>query len=200
MTNKGKYAMYHESNVSLIGTKGAGIRAIALKEDDEVVASLVTLRRGNKAQLLAITNKGGLKVINPTNLIELTARTNKPNDLYKFYNVDAHYLVSSFLAHDDAKYFVLSNIRAAEILDIDTSKTTPLGKSIKSSLLINEKEEIRIIKTYDIASIGTSTKIYKSSDKEEEKIIESPVKEKKVEEKKDEKPEQLSFLNYINDL
>lgn len=200
LTNKGKYAMYHEDKVSIIGTKGSGIRAIALKDSDEVVSSVVALRRANKAQLLAITNKGGLKVINPTNLIELTARTNKPNDLYKFYNVDAHYLVSSFLAHDDAKYFVLSNIRAAEILDIDTSKTTPLGKSIKSSLLINEKEEIRIIKTYDIASIGTSTKIYKSSDKEEEKVIESPVKEKKVEEKKDEKPEQLSFLNYINDL
>ena len=200
LTNKGRYAMYHEDKVSLIGTKGSGIRAITLKDSDEVVASVVALRRANKAQLLAITNKGGLKVINPTNLIELTARTNKPNDLYKFYNVDAHYLVSSFLAHDDAKYFVLSNIRAAEILDIDTSKTTPLGKSIKSSLLNNEKEEIRIIKTYDIASIGTSTKIYKSSDKEEEKVIESPVKEKKVEEKKDEKPEQLSFLNYINDL
>ena len=189
--------MYQLSLRYFHDTKGAGIRAIALKEDDEEVASLVTLRRGNKAQLLAITNKGGLKVFNPSNLVELTSRTNKPNELYKFYNVDAHYLVSAFLNSDDAKYFVLSNIRAAEILDLDTSKTTPLGKSIKSSLLINEKEEIRIIKTYDIASIGSMTKLYKASEKEEVKVVDTPLKE---ESKQEDKPEQLSFLDYINDL
>jgi len=202
LTNKGRYAMYHEGKVSLIGTKGSGIRAITIKDSDEFVSGCLAIRRSNKNYLVGVTNKGGLKVINPNNLVELASRTNKPNDLFKFYHTEPHYLVSSLLANIDSKFFVLSNIRAAEALDVDVSKTTPLGKSIKSSLLINEKEEIRVLTTYDLCAIGTSTKVYKSTDKDEIVQKELPLDEKveKKEEKKEEKNEQLSFLNYINDL
>ena len=106
-------------------------------------------------------------------------------------------MVNCFIAHDEDKFFVLSNIRAAEPLDVDTSKTTPLGKSIKSSLLINPKEEIRIISTYNLPTIGSKTKLYKAVEK---KIEEDVVETKSKKEEKKEESEQLSFLNYINDL
>ena len=42
------------------------------------------------------------------------------------------------------------------------------------------------------------TKLYKASEKEEVKVVDVPSKEEET--KHDDKPEQLSFLDYINDL
>ena len=196
-SNKGKCIMYHESLINLIGPKGSGVKAITLKDDDEFVTSAFAYRKGNKGQVVSFTNKGGLKVFNPANLSESNGRTKKTSDIYKYYVTDPHHMVNCFIAHDEDKFFVLSNIRAAEPLDVDTSKTTPLGKSIKSSLLINPKEEIRIISTYNLPTIGSKTKLYKAVEK---KIEEDVVETKSKKEEKKEESEQLSFLNYINDL
>ena len=186
LTSKGKAIHYHEAKVSLVGVRASGVKAIQLDKEDEV-ADVIVIHHGNKANVGVITSRGGCKIFNPSN-IAVGSRLAKPDEIYKFYRSEPHYLVGAAFMNPPYKITVLSSITGSRDIVFD-AKATPLGKNIRSTLLENRNEEFYSISTGLLETIDENTKTY---DYVEE------VKESKA--KIEEDDDQQTIFDYLDDL
>lgn len=186
LTRKGKAIHYHESKVNLVGVRASGVKAVQMEADDNV-ASMLAIRHGIKFNVAVITDKGGFKIFNPLN-IGLTARLAKTSEIYKFYHSDSHYIIGSSFLVPPNKLTVLSTVQGSRELEFD-GKTTPLGKSIRSSLLSDKNEVLTAISDAYLPTIDDTVKTF---DYVEEV--------KKVNVKTEEDENQQTIFDYLDDL
>ncbi len=188
LTKKGKMIQYHESKVSLVGVRAAGVKAIVLDNDDEV-SSLVCLNKGSKNNVMVLTDRGGFKTFNPSNIIS-GARLAKPLEVYKFYRSEPHYLIGSCSLVEPYRVAVLSSTQGSRDITFD-AKTMPLGKSIRSTLLASKDEKLLGLSDVCLSIIDSNTKTYEYVEKKPEKVA-TPAEE--VEERT------ITIFDYLDDL
>ena len=103
LTESGNALRYHEENVSLVGIRASGIKAINdVKKSGKIIGASILHHEENK-NIVIVTNKGAIKVINPKN-INLTNRTNKVTPIYRCFKSDPHSIVFVGDINSDEKF------------------------------------------------------------------------------------------------
>ncbi len=190
VTNHGHIIKYHEKEVSVIGYRATGVKAMNL-EKDETVQAMIAINKGNHFNVAALSDKGACKIFNPSSLT-LTSRLAKPTELYKFYKSEPQYIVSLSLFDPEKKYYVLSSLNGVREITFDSTKATPIGSSLKNTIATQRGEKYITTSDMLIVNINNKTPIYSISEEEVKK-------EEKIEETK-EVEKQPTIFDLIDDL
>lgn len=158
ISQKGQGIQYPEAAVSVIGMKTQGVKAINL-EAEEYVADFIVINKTQKSNILLVTAQGGYRIFNPSLLATSNNRTAGLTNIYKFYRTDPHYVQHMCFLQENGKYAILSSTKGAVEIIFDATRATPLGKSIKGTLV--EKDEcIHWLSDFIIPIIDRETKSY----------------------------------------
>ncbi len=169
VTHNGYYLRYKTDEISLLGPKASGIKAINLKEDYVIASDQIN---DASEYLNVVTNYNTGKRLKLDDLVTLS-RAKKGNMLFKKAKTKEYHIVFGFV----------SSSRTINLMKCDSEIT-----EIKNS-------DIPIM---DIASVGSQLNKYKIDDfKPKNSIITMEEKEPKEEGETSEQ-EQLSFENFIN--
>lgn len=183
LTDKGNALRYHEENVSLVGIRAGGIKAINDVKKSGYIVGMAILHTGELKNAFLVTNKGGVKVIDPRN-INMTNRTNKVTPVFKCFKSDPHNAIYLGLLPDEKKGFALSTSKVYE-LDLN-EKPQPFEKNIKGTYNLANKETFILASNNLIEVIDENTKVYEPTstayDEEDDKNGEETNKEPKKEE------------------
>ena len=192
-SGRGKAIMYHESEVSLIGIKASGIKAMNIDKND-YVASMYVLKKNEHASIALLTDKGGVRVFNDTSL-DLSTRLLKPSDLFKFYRSEPHYLISLIKCDTNTNYLLKCTDKVKDF-KFASSKCSSLGRSIKSTLLEFEQKRLVTISDMSLDVIDSKTKVYEPKENVEIETT-KPVKHTK---EKEEDSDNLTIFDILGDL
>ena len=144
ITQNGYGLRYKTSEVSIVGIKAAGVKAINLKED-EVVSGHVF---NNEEYLVVITNKGATKRLKMDNFKSL-ARARKGNLIIRNVKTNPHYIIGTHII--SGKNVVglktateIKKVKSTEcpIVDFSSLGTIITKKRIQETFLEMELEEI----------------------------------------------------------
>ncbi len=158
----GHIIKYHESQVSVIGYRAAGVKAMSLAKDEQI-ASMIAVNRGNKLNVVALSNKGACKIFNP-NSLEPTNRLAKPGELYKYYRSEPQSIVAMQFFNPESQYYVLSSINGARDIQFNNSKATPIGSSLRNTIATTRGETYLFVSDMYLEEISNATAIYEPSE------------------------------------
>jgi len=148
ISRKGKIVKYHESQVSIMGTRASGVRAMKLEEDDNI-GSMVVINNGTKGNILTLSSKGNFKITSPS-VLSLINRPNKPQELFKFYRSEPDYAIKSILT---CKPYTYQGLYKESIRDYEyEDKPSALSKQLKPFDSLPNRDEFKtfIYNTYKI--------------------------------------------------
>ena len=170
ITHNGYYLRYKTDEISLLGTKASGIKAINLKEDYVIASDQID---SSSEYLNVVTNYNTGKRIKLDDLVSLS-RAKKGNMLFKKAKTKDYHILFSFI----------SNSRTINIMKCDSEIT-----EVKNS-------DIPIM---DISSVGSQLNKYKIDDfKPKNNIISQETTEDNKDKIVENEDGQLSFENFIN--
>ncbi|WIK66808.1 DNA topoisomerase IV subunit A [Globicatella sanguinis] len=90
ITEKSYGVRYELSEVAISGTKAQGVVAINLKDDDQVVASLLIDKAVERPQLLALTQRGNIKRFDVEVISQVNNRSSRGHLLLKELKTNPH--------------------------------------------------------------------------------------------------------------
>ncbi|MBE6124677.1 MAG: DNA topoisomerase IV subunit A [Erysipelotrichaceae bacterium] len=175
-TVTGKALRYYENEVSNIGIRSAGVKALGSIKKELAVASMCVLRNKEEPNLVVFTKEGASKYILLRN-IPVTFRTSsKPTPVYKCFKSDQHDLLSFVKETESKTTYILSN--SGRVFDYEyDDKSTPLDKIIKANLGLTKGEAIKDVTNLELEIISSKTPVY------EEKALDA--KKEEIEKEKD---------------
>lgn len=197
LTDKGNALRYHEENVSPIGIRASGVKAINDVKKSGDLVGMVVLHDSSTKNAFLLTDKGGLKVINPKN-INLTNRINKVTPLFKCFKSDQHSAISLALVSENKIAMALTS--ESIIVELDLSeRPQPFEKNIKNNLELNDKVRLIEGSSMFIDLIDENTKVceekpfsFKNNDENEEETTTPLVN-------KSDNYEKISILDLLDD-
>jgi len=167
-SRNGRSVQYHESKISIIGIRAAGVKSMNVKDDD-YVNGLIVLNKDEKYDVAVFTDKGAIKIYNPRSSIELSQRMSRTHEIYKFYRTEPQYLIGAVKLTDNCDIYTLSNIELKH-RDIDDKPTT-IGKSVRNSIFEVNGEKMVFVTDIKVKFIDSSFKTYESISEANEEII-----------------------------
>ncbi len=170
-TKLGKLSYYHETEVSIIGIRTNGVIAMKLDKNDEIADFRVQHRSENNNFLL-ITHRGGYKMISPLGFLA-GKRLSKPQIIYKYYRSEPHHLVTLMNYTENTPYYLLSQDRGQQLIQLDPTKASPLGKSIRSQLKLDPSDEVLAVTSWNLYTVDPTYKLYQPKEKP---VVPSPTK------------------------
>lgn len=136
-TRNGYVLRFTEEEVSPIGVKAAGVKAISLKEDDYVVsAQLIT--PDEQQYILVTTQRGAAKKVKLTE-IEPTTRAKRGSLILKELKSNPHKIVKLFLVTTQNKLFLSTNQTIIEEVDLSTVRFN--DRYSNGSFFVDETEQ-----------------------------------------------------------
>lgn len=158
VSSYGHLIRYHESEVAVLGYRAGGVKAMKLAKGEQVVA-MITVNHGNKLNIVALSEKGACKIFN-SSAINATSRLTKPTELYKYYKSEPQTIVSLQFFNPESTYYVLSSINGARKIEFDSTKATPIGKSLKSTITTERGETYLCLSDMYLACIDEKTPVF----------------------------------------
>ena len=190
----GHLIRYHENEVNVIGYRAAGVKAMRLAKDEEITC-MVSINHGCKSNLVALSDKGSCKIFNPE-AITATQRLAKYTELYKYYKSEPQTIVSMLLFDPQTKYYVLSSLNGIREIQFDSTKATPIGKSLRNTIATTRGETYLWLSDFSVANIDAKTTTYQVAEVKSENGSNPPSSDDKNE------PEQhqSTIFDLIDDL
>ncbi|UJL48035.1 DNA topoisomerase IV subunit A [Virgibacillus sp. NKC19-16] len=131
VSNKGYGLWYNESEVSLVGQRAAGVKAMQLKDDEYVVSGQV-LDASQDPSIVVLTQRGACKRMKLKEF-EKTSRAKRGQALLKELKKKPHRVKGFFIVEEkDTLYFQTTNGETHSIfpLELSTSSRTSNGSFI----------------------------------------------------------------------
>ncbi|WP_373896113.1 DNA topoisomerase IV subunit A [Virgibacillus natechei] len=132
VSNKGYGLWYHESEVSLVGQRAAGVKAMQLKDDDEYIVSGQVFDVSQDPSIVVLTQRGACKRMKLKEF-EKTSRAKRGQALLKALKKKPHRVKGFFIVEEnDTLYFQTANgeIHSIFPLELSTSARTSNGSFI----------------------------------------------------------------------
>lgn len=153
VTHNGYGLWYEEEEVSVVGQRAAGVKAINLKDNDFVVSGFVKKKEDN-AQVVLVTNRGAVKKMRLDSEFERTSRAKRGVVMLRELKSNPHRVVGVLPVTDQDLVTIQAEKGKTEV--IDPTQLRPADRYNNGSFVI------------DVATEGPVTEIWKD-EKEEEK-------------------------------
>ncbi|MDD3383248.1 MAG: DNA topoisomerase IV subunit A [Bacilli bacterium] len=196
----GKITCYHESCVSVIGYKAAGVKAMKIDSKDEISA-FFSITKSLKDNLIVFSNKGDYKVFNPSLLVKSSSRLLKAQELFKYYKSNPQSIISINRGEASNIYYALSTIKDLIEIKMESFKASPIGKSLKNIYKCESNEDIVAVSDLYVPVIDENTPTFEFKEKEikDENITPNNNNEQK-EEKLEKTKKEPTIFDFIDDL
>ncbi|ENH96978.1 DNA topoisomerase IV subunit A [Gracilibacillus halophilus YIM-C55.5] len=108
VSNKGYGLWFHESEVSPIGQRATGVKAMQLKQDEHIINGVVFDEQANPSQLFVATQRGACKRMT-LNRFEKSSRAKKGQALLRELKKHPHYIVGFDQMNDHDRFILKTN-------------------------------------------------------------------------------------------
>ncbi|MCF6137509.1 DNA topoisomerase IV subunit A [Pseudalkalibacillus berkeleyi] len=136
-TRNGYGLWYEEEEISVVGQRAAGVKAINLKDGDYVVSGFVK-EKEVKAQMVLITNRGAVKKMRLENEFEKTSRAKRGVVMLRELKSNPHRIVKVVHVKENEIVKIQSEKGLEEM--IDPSQLRPADRYSNGSFMIDETQ------------------------------------------------------------
>lgn len=202
-TKNGNCTFFNENELAIQGLKTSGVKSISSLKNNEVVG-LLSFRKDDKNKLIAFTNKGAVRIYDPSNLV-LTSRLGRMQSIFRYFKSDPHELVYiNKIVNKNEPFKLYASLSDGTIYHTDISDfhLTPIEKNCKKSLDFADNLTIKHIFIDSVQKISDKT-IEEISPNSETKnnnfILEIESDKKDDKEKNNKRYEQISIFDDLGD-
>ncbi len=156
-TSIGISTLFNENEIDNIGLRSLGVKAVSTTKNSKLI-SLITFRNDEKNKFLFITDKGAVRIIDPSKY-EITKRLGKTQRAFESFKSDQHYLVYStkiLNSKDPLKLQLLMSDNSIIEAEISDFKLTP-EKNCKNNLEIPTNLKISNVYIHEVQKIDKDT-------------------------------------------
>lgn len=136
-TRNGYGLWYEEEEISVVGQRAAGVKAINLKDGDYVVSGFIKGKEV-KTQIVLITNRGAVKKMRLENEFEKTSRAKRGVVMLRELKSNPHRIVK-VLPVNENKVVKLQSEKGSEEM-VDPSQLRPADRYSNGSFMIDETQ------------------------------------------------------------
>ncbi|WP_257351598.1 DNA topoisomerase IV subunit A [Pseudalkalibacillus decolorationis] len=144
-THTGYGLWYQEEEVSVVGQRAAGVKAINLKENDYVVSGFVKEKEEN-TQIVVVTNRGAVKKMRLHNEFELASRAKRGVVMLRELKSNPHRIVGVLSANENELIMMQAEKGKSEV--IDPTQLRPADRYNNGSFIIDVATEGQVIKVW----------------------------------------------------
>ncbi|WP_261129042.1 DNA topoisomerase IV subunit A [Bacillus sp. Marseille-Q3570] len=141
-THKGYGLWYEEEEVSVVGQRAAGVKAINLKDDDHVVSGFVK-DKDERTEVVVVTNRGAVKKMRLENEFERTSRAKRGVVMLRELKSNPHRIVKAIPVNEE--YFVWIEAEKGKEEVIDPMRLRPADRYNNGSFIIDVTTEGQIV-------------------------------------------------------
>lgn len=143
ITEQGFAIRYHESTVSQIGIRTAGVKALQRASEDKV-AGVIAIRNGVMGMILIVSNNGAVKFIKTDQLPLANQRLGKTVEISRAFKSEPHILqfVQPYFKFDTRTDIILSD-HPLMTVQFKSVQNSPFGKILRRE--IGDKGDSTII-------------------------------------------------------
>ncbi|WLD91745.1 DNA topoisomerase IV subunit A [Alkalihalobacillus sp. AL-G] len=152
-THNGYGLWYEEEEVSIVGQRAAGVKAINLKDKDYVVSGFVKKKEEN-VQIVLVTNRGAVKRMRLDSEFEQTSRAKRGVIMLRELKSNPHRIVGVVPVSDQQRVTIQAEKGKTEV--IDPMQLRPADRYNNGSFVI------------DVATEGQVIEIWKDEKEEEQ--------------------------------
>ncbi|HAK05570.1 MAG TPA: DNA topoisomerase IV subunit A [Firmicutes bacterium] len=162
ITEKGNATLFNENELTPVGIKAGGIKAIASLKGGDHVAALLAYEQGEKGKILMVTDAGHWRIFD-YNYVAVTNRLGKVQYVYKTFKSEPHALIYvRKLSKKEEQISVKLLLDDKTVLDYSTADfhPTPSDKYAKRNLPLPRNSNIQGVYNDTLESVTESTKTY----------------------------------------
>lgn len=187
----GKGYRFHEKQISALNLGVKGVSALKNTHSEKIGGMIATLHE-QKDLYLVVTKEGGARFFH-TNQLEVGNRLSRCEDIFKFYNIEPHRLVTLCKTTSGNKINILYATNGSIIHEFEDMHHSPLGKIMKNTLITN-KDTIIAAADFTLKTISPKLKTYIPIP---DKIEVTKVTKSEPEEKEDDGEQMSIFDDFI---
>ncbi|MGM7701611.1 DNA topoisomerase IV subunit A [Pseudalkalibacillus sp. Hm43] len=152
-TRNGYGLWYEEEEISIVGQRAAGVKAINLKDGDYVVSGFIKDKE-SKTEMVLVTNRGAVKKMRLENEFEKTTRAKRGVVMLRELKNNPHRVVE--VIHVQDKDYIIMKAEKGKEETVDPAQLRPADRYNNGSFMI------------DVTSEGPVTEVWKVEREEEE--------------------------------
>ncbi|MGP4079399.1 DNA topoisomerase IV subunit A [Pseudalkalibacillus sp. R45] len=141
-TYKGYGLWYEEEEVSVVGQRAAGVKAINLKDDDHVVSGFVK-DKDKRTEVVVVTNRGAVKKMRLENEFERTSRAKRGVVMLRELKSNPHRIVKALPVSEEYLFWIEAEKGKEEV--IDPTHLRPADRYNNGSFIIDVTTEGKIV-------------------------------------------------------
>ncbi|WP_221565116.1 DNA topoisomerase IV subunit A [Alkalihalobacillus sp. TS-13] len=141
-THKGYGLWYEEEEVSVVGQRAAGVKAINLKDDDQVVSGFVK-DKDERTEVVVVTNRGAVKKMRLENEFERTSRAKRGVVMLRELKSNPHRIVKAIPLNEESLVWIEAEKGKEEV--IDPTHLRPADRYNNGSFIIDVTTEGPIV-------------------------------------------------------
>ncbi|MBE6131869.1 MAG: DNA topoisomerase IV subunit A [Erysipelotrichaceae bacterium] len=190
VNSNGTSSFFNENDVSLVGIKAGGVKALSSTKEKIDVVSLLTYRTNERSKIIILTDEKGVRIVDSSHLIK-TNRLGAKQQLFKSFKAypqEAIYVEKSSKNNEISTIYAILENNALSKISLDEVKSQPIESFLKTNLEIDSPFKFIDSYTFDVERVDETLEVV-----EIKKTIEIV--------KKDilEDYEQLSLFDFVDD-
>ena len=190
VNSNGASSFFNENEVSLVGIKAGGVKAISSSKDKINIVSMLTYNAQERTKILILTDCKGLRMVDSSHLVR-TSRLGPKQQLFKSFKAypqEAIFIEKSTKDEPIEKiYGVLENMNLS-IIELDDVKSQPIEGFLKTNLEIDSPFNFIDAYHFDVELVDDNFEVV---------VVEKPIEIVKKDEIDD--YEQLSLFDFVDD-
>ena len=190
VNSNGTSSFFNENDVSLVGIKAGGVKALSSSKDKIDVVSLLTYNQDERTKIVILTDEKGVRMVDSSHLIK-TTRLGAKQQLFKSFKAYTHeaiYVEKSSKNNEISKIYAILENNTLSTISLEEIKSQPMESFLKTNLEIDSPFKFVDSYTFDVERIDENLKVIK---------IEKPIEVVKKDSTED--YEQLSLFDFVDD-
>jgi topoisomerase IV subunit A len=151
-TQNGYGLWFNEEEVSIVGTRAAGVKGINLKKDDFVVGGL-TKKQEDNVQLVVVTQRGAVKKMRLDSEFDKTSRAKRGVVMLRELKANPHRIVAVTFVSRTERIWIQSQKGKQEFVEVNALRPADRYNNGSFVMDIDETGEITEIWKEDIADL-----------------------------------------------
>ena len=190
VNSNGSSSFFNENEVSLVGTKAGGVKALTSSKDKINVVSLLTYQNDERTKIVILTDEKGIRIVDSSHLVK-TARLGPKQQLFKSFKAypqEAIFVEKSSKIDEITKVYAVLENTTLSIIALEDIKSQPMESFLKTNLEIDSPFKFVDSYHFDVERVDENTKVVQ---------IKKPIEIVKKDEIDD--YEQLSLFDFVDD-
>ncbi|MDD7735192.1 MAG: DNA topoisomerase IV subunit A [Bacilli bacterium] len=190
VSSNGYSSFFNENDVSLVGIKAGGVKAMSSSKEKVNIVSMLTFNPDERSKIVLLTNCKGLRIVDSTHLVK-TSRLGPKQQLFKSFKAypqEAIFVEKSLKNNEITKLYALLENNNLSIISLDDVKPQPIESFLKTNLEIDSPFNFIDSYHFDVNRIDEDFKTV---------VVEKPIEVVKKDKKED--FEKISLFDFIDD-